>query len=961
MKVIQTICVYPPDCTDFSTNGSGVITPISAEVTETLNGEYELQLEHPIDPEGKWQRLIEGCILRAPVPAAMTPAVEYCSAALSGGGKEIWRIHTDFPEAETRGGTLRLRNGPGNSYRVLATYKNHSLVQVLSKTNESWYECTAPDGKHGWFSTKYLVFDHAEGSSGAAADSVVEPRQLRDQPFRIYRVVPELTKVTVYARHIFYDLLDNMIRSVKPSPSATGASVMQTVAASCLSEHGFTFYSDLESTAEEVELENVNPVDAILGGDGIIEKYGGELARDWFDAFLVKRVGQDTEVQIREGKNLLGITYDLDLTDVVTRIMPTGEDKDGNVLYLPELYIDSPQIGAYPHPKWIHLDVSDAKEKTDGDDRKTRDECFAAMREAAQKEFEAGCDQPTVTIDVDFISLEETEEYKGYGVLQSIFLGDAVRVIVPRLGISVSMRMTQYTYDCLTRKYTKMTLGTVADTVEGNVISSRQLPSGIITGSKLAINSVGSGALQSGSVGAVQIRMAAVQTAHIDEAAITNAKIADASVSSAKIQDAAVDRAKIKEGAVGTLQVDDAAITRAKIQTGAIGTAQIENGVITSAKIGHGEIQEANIADASIGSAKIIDGSIHRVHIEDGAIDTAKIDDAAITNAKIAGAAVGTANIQNGAIVTAHILDGNITTAKVADLAVTSGKIADLAVTTAKIAQAAITNAQIANAAVDTAQIALGAITSALIAQGAVGTAQIADASITDAKIVSLNADVISSGTLATERLIIRGNDGLIYEINAQASGLSMTELQEEKYRQQLSGSVLVARSVTAEQIAAATITANEILSGTITGDKIAASTIEGSNIKAGSITASHVSADFGSTLDLSSNVGINQTVSRVYTDMDNLIGYRIEIVSTSDILSDSIQSTTLTARVWHGSENVTDSLPASRFQWKRKSADDTADAIWNAAHIGMKSLMLTTRDVYFSATYDCELVKEDT
>ncbi len=61
---------------------------------------------------------------------------------------------------------------------------------------------------------------------------------------------------------------------------------------------------------------------------------------------------------------------------------------------------------------------------------------------------------------------------------------------------------------------------------------------------------------------------------------------------------------------------------------------------------------------------------------------------------------------------------------------------------------------------------------------------------------------------------------------------------------------------------------------------------------------------------------------------------------------------TGLTARVWHGSENVTDSLPTSRFQWKRKSADSTADAIWNAAHTGMKSITLTTRDVLYSATY---------
>ena len=62
------ICVYPADCIDFSTNGSGTLAPMSAEVTETLNGEYELTLVHPIDEAGKWQRLVEGCILRASHP-----------------------------------------------------------------------------------------------------------------------------------------------------------------------------------------------------------------------------------------------------------------------------------------------------------------------------------------------------------------------------------------------------------------------------------------------------------------------------------------------------------------------------------------------------------------------------------------------------------------------------------------------------------------------------------------------------------------------------------------------------------------------------------------------------------------------------------------------------------------------------------------------------------------------------
>ena len=46
---------------DSADDGNGTIEPTSALVTETLNGEYELQLVHPIDDAGKWQRLVEGC------------------------------------------------------------------------------------------------------------------------------------------------------------------------------------------------------------------------------------------------------------------------------------------------------------------------------------------------------------------------------------------------------------------------------------------------------------------------------------------------------------------------------------------------------------------------------------------------------------------------------------------------------------------------------------------------------------------------------------------------------------------------------------------------------------------------------------------------------------------------------------------------------------------------------------
>lgn len=47
------------------TNGLAVLTPISCTITEILNGEYTLSIEHAIDPDGKWQYIIEKNIIKA--------------------------------------------------------------------------------------------------------------------------------------------------------------------------------------------------------------------------------------------------------------------------------------------------------------------------------------------------------------------------------------------------------------------------------------------------------------------------------------------------------------------------------------------------------------------------------------------------------------------------------------------------------------------------------------------------------------------------------------------------------------------------------------------------------------------------------------------------------------------------------------------------------------------------------
>ena len=668
------ICIYPADCTDFSSNGLGIVQPQSCTVTETLNGEWELTLVHPIDEHGRWTRLSEGNILRAPVPAAMTPQMNLVTQQY-----QTQTYDVEIYKVTTQRDPLRLRSGTGTRYRILGKYKKGTEVIVVNKTTSSWYEVTCPDGRHGYMSSEYLTHVRTEQQSVQVdvgfQNQVIESRQLRDQPFRIYRVAPELDKVTVYARHIFYDLLDNMIKSLKPSSSAVGASVVQSLSDACLTSHDFTFYSDLTSTAEEVEWENVNPVEALLGEGGLVEKYGAELARDWFDVFLVRRVGVDSDVQIRERKNLTGISYDVDETDVVTRIMPTGEDADGNILYLPELYIDSPNIGAYTHPKWIHLAASEAKEVAEGENYKSLTACYEDMRAAAQAEFDKGCDLPTVTLKVDFVNCADTEEYRQYAFLLNIFLGDSVRVVARRIGVEVSMRMTQYTYDCLTRKYTSVTLGTAADTLEGSMISARQLASGSITGMKLALNSVGSGQLQSGSVGSLQIRNAAIGSAHIQDACITRAHIAEALIDTLNVNALTAVTAKIKELAAGSITTDDLYASVAMIATAQLTTANIVSADIQWADI---EALSANIAQIS--KAQITAATIDEANIDWAAITTLTAATAEIVNAQMQTADIDWSHIKDLATDTAIITQGTAGELYIARLAVTEANMVSLTV-----------------------------------------------------------------------------------------------------------------------------------------------------------------------------------------------------------------------------------------------------------------------------------------
>ena len=84
---------------------------------------------------------------------------------------------------------------------------------------------------------------------------------------------------------------------------------------------------------------------------------------------------------------------------------------------------------------------------------------------------------------------------------------------------------------------------------------------------------------------------------------------------------------------------------------------------------------------------------------------------------------------------------------------------------------------------------------------------------------------------------------------------------------------------------------------------------------------------------------------------------YRTETyVDGGNIFRDKGQHSILRCRVFSWDKEITELLDASSFVWHRNSGDEAADADWDASHVGMKYITVTTEDVQDNASFYCEI-----
>ncbi|XZL12020.1 phage tail spike protein [Clostridium perfringens] len=288
-----------------------------------------------------------------------------------------------------------------------------------------------------------------------------------EQPFRIYRTVKNLDTIIVYANHIFFDLQSNFLMDCRYK-FATGQQAFEDILNSTLCKHNFTCTSNITERNNAYYIRK-NPVEAILTEENsIINLYKGELLRDKFKIVFNDSIGKDNNVIIEYRKNLLGLEKDEDISQVVTRLIPTGLTAKDSIIMLDEVYVDSSLINNYINPVVKEIHYSDLKE--DAEKGITIESIKEQLKVRALRLFSnEHIDLPKVNYKINFLDLSLTEEYKDFKSLEKVKLADVVTVRHKDLKIDVKRKVIKYKWDSLTKSYIEIELGDLESTLSNDI------------------------------------------------------------------------------------------------------------------------------------------------------------------------------------------------------------------------------------------------------------------------------------------------------------------------------------------------------------------------------------------------------------------------------------------------------------------------------------------------------------
>lgn len=297
----------------------------------------------------------------------------------------------------------------------------------------------------------------------------VKPNPYDDpQPFRIYSITKPINGiVTVHAAHLSYDTSGSIVK-LFPADAGSASAAMSYLKNFSVPSTPFTFFTNVGKSGT-MSVPKPSSIRSLLGGsDGsILDTFGGEYLFDKWNISLLESRGSNRGVTIRYGKNMTDLEQEENDTDFYTGVYPFwySESEDGGLVTLSanDGIVNAP--GNYDFVKIMPLDLSSedfGKETTDSEgytttiEKPTEEELLAAAQKYIANN-KIGI--PKVSLDVSFVMLAQTEEYKDFARLETVKLCDTVTVEFEKLGVKTTAKCIKTVYNVLTDKYDSIELG----------------------------------------------------------------------------------------------------------------------------------------------------------------------------------------------------------------------------------------------------------------------------------------------------------------------------------------------------------------------------------------------------------------------------------------------------------------------------------------------------------------------
>ena len=516
------IKLFAKNATTFLRNGICVLNPTVCTVSEIAGGSYELHMEHPMDKDGKFLLIKEDMIIRAPVPRRVIPSVTLPEVTIWTTTAQadvysvlpVWKANELDPAVQAvklRPGDYEWKVGKGYNAGALVVYygkiykaQMFNFAVIPTSTSAVWaYVMDLNSGSSGGsyttgtiietvaantiiykiadYNAMYIQIRTQNGNVGyierakctsttsTQAGEVVPSRTVTEQSFRIYKVECDNQKVIVNAKHLSYDFNGNSLFECKlyGVDPQTAIAIMH---GSLINPDDRKVVCNITESKITEDWSFLKPINVLLDpSSGLIKNLNAALIRDDADFFLLDNSSPRQEITIAYGANMLGVKWTRNIEGVVTRVLPRANNGTSGYVYISGLFVDSAAINDYAYPRTevldCHYSVGEEYEKADGTKITwTEDSIRTQMAEDAANRFSKDhADIPEIMLEVQFLLLGDTVEYRQYKGLQSLLLYDEIKVVTGPSGVTATAQVTEYEYNCLTGVYNSIRVGNVSN------------------------------------------------------------------------------------------------------------------------------------------------------------------------------------------------------------------------------------------------------------------------------------------------------------------------------------------------------------------------------------------------------------------------------------------------------------------------------------------------------------------